>query len=299
MLKNKILYILIIILTFSYVISFTKSCTSKDKRIIVETALVNQKNLNNINQILLADNKTAQTILLEKSENIWLVNGIPANKTKVLSFLEDLTKVRKLYKHSESLKQENGFGLNDGTEFAIRYWISDSQMYDIFTGKTDFSGNYRYLMTGKNLTVYEIETDFDKYLSSLVQSWNDPFIISQSVLGKISDSDVDSVITTYNNQTKIIKSATSGFKTSVSKLLELRNGGPFYSEKKSENVLIKIQLNLGNKDTVEITVFASDESSEQEFLVKSEYYDESENKKYSYDEKISFWTYNKIKEIML
>ena len=284
---NKILIVITAILTALYVLSFTRSCTSKDSREKVKTALVNQKYKDSITSIELSD--STGSLILKYNGSFWTVGNLPASTERIQKFIENLINVRNLYKISDEITDKSSFGLTTGTEFHLRYYTGDS-FHELIFGNQDFSLSSRYLMTEKSTQVYEIDTLLDTYLTTSIQNLAEPYLISQTVLGKIKTQAVQ--------RTQI---------KDVQKLLELRHGGvPDETEllnilnnsADSENPDTAITLELGNKNEIELKIYKT--TNENEFIVRTDYKKQNgESSVYTAYSKISAWTYNKIKEITL
>lgn len=290
--NTKILIGLAAFLTLLYLMSFTKSCTSKDSRERVKTSLVNPKYKDSITSFELKD--AAGSLTINYNGQFWTAGSLPASPERIQNLLEDLTTIRNLYKISDKISQKSTFGLTNGTEFHLRYNTEDS-FHELIFGNQDFSLSSRYLMTEKNTQVYEIDNTLDKYLSTSLQSWAEPFIISQVVLGKITVNDIQRS-QVINHEENHISSVSD-----LQKLLDLRHGGyPNFTpdelnEVTSEKPQITINLELGNKNEIEIQLYKS--KNENDFIVLTEYKNQKDTAPvFTSTSKISSWTYNKIKE---
>lgn len=296
--NTKILIGLAAFLTILYMMSFTKSCTSKDSRERVKTSLVNQKYKDAIKSFELQDSSGSLT--LTNMGSFWTVgreNGNqvhPAASERIDNLFENLIKIRNLYKISDKITEYSAFGLTNGTEFHLRYNTEDS-FHELIFGNQDFSLSSRYLMTEKSTQVYEIDNSLDSFLTSSIQSWAEPYLVSREVSGS---SDIQTISVIYKDSDgKTRKGTISDFK----KLLDLRHGElPFESEytlTEIQDPLAEIQIEKGDKSSISLKIFQAD-SELNSFIVKSDYYNAS-SKYYTSYSKISSWTYNKIKEITL
>lgn len=294
--KDKFLYGSVILLSLLLILSYVKNSFSGDKRETVKSSLVNPKYLTAINQIELYNISSSTSLkkIQNKDSSYWAIfdkdNKLisPADSQKVEKLLSELTKIRTMYKLSDKVDINSAFGLTDSSAFHIRYYYDDG-FHDLTFGNQDFSLSGRYLITDKNTRVYEINSDLDLYLSSSLQSWTEPYIISREILGPISSRDIQSCKTLYQNRISKIDD--------LEKLLELRKGGTVENFKEAEeNLDYEISLEIGNKSQIIINIYKS--TNESEFLVKGTYINPDKNS-LSYYSKISLWTYNKIKEITL
>ena len=294
--SNRVLYVFTAILFISYLLSFVKSCKANNKREVIKTALVNPKYENSIKKFELYDDKGQ--IFITKTENegnaYWEIseeeNGFkcPANQKRMTQFIEELTKIRNMYKLSDSIQENTSYGLLDNQAFHIRYFYDKENFHELVFGNQDFSLTSRYIMTNLNTRVYETDTDLDSYLSSNAQSWTEGLIISQNVLGKIKEEDIQTV--TVRGKDK------SGIISDKNKLLELRYGGIAQSNFDENSQDLTINLQLGNKTQIQLYFYPTE--NESEIAMKSVYENSNSTKKIYYS-KISLWTYSKIKEITL
>ncbi len=283
--NDKILFSSVLILTILFVLSFSKSCTNTDKREVIKTALVNPKYTDEISEIIIQHED--EKLSLIKKNDIWFTQNAIADSKKVENLLQDLIKVRKLYKISYTNNKKEAF-FSDSSSFTISYSFPGG-VHSLYFGSQDFSQTSRYLQTDKNTQIYEIDTTFDKYLSINPQNWSEPFIISQIILGKITTQDIQSTKVYFENKVSEI--------SDIQKLLELRHAGfPDFEVLFPQEKSLTLDLELGNKSQINVEIFST--NSESEYLLCSKY-TSSKQEKYTFWVKISEWTYNKIKEITL
>lgn len=290
---NTILIVLAAILAALYVLSFTRSCTSKDSREKIKTSLVNQKYKDSITSFELQDATGSLTIT--NKGDFWTVDTLPASNERMQSFINNLTTIRNLYKISDKINKNSTLGLTTGTEFHLKYSTQDTS-HELIFGNQDFSLSSRYMMTEKSTQVYEIDSSLDTYLTTSVQNWAEPFIVSQLVFGKITSQDIQRTsVINQNHLTSI---------SDTQKLLDLRHGGiPGEEEllsalQNSKTPDTTITLELGNKNEIELKIYPT--KSENEYIVMTEYHKQKgDSPYYTSVSKISSWTYNKIKEITL
>ena len=314
---SKLLIGLTVFLTILYFLSFTKSCSSSDKREKVRTALVNQKYKDKINEITLQD--AGASIELKNTGDFWTVAKItesqkgplqlridlPASQERINNLLEELIKVRNLYKISDKISKNSSLGLTNGTEFHIRYTFTGDtsedtreSFHELIFGNQDFSLSSRYMMSDKSTQVYEIDASMDNYLTTSIQSWAEPYIISREVL----NLEIQSITASYTDEKghKLINKI-DGKSSGVNKLLDLRHGGLPASDqildmKDIENSF-RLEIENGDKTFIKLNIKPFD--SGENYLVKTVYYDSEGWALYNSYCTISRWTYNKIKEITL
>lgn len=289
---DKIFLLIAVILTVTYFLSFLRT-TDMSKKNGVKRALVNEKYLPSISRFII---KGDNVLSIQYNGTFWTITennsgkSIPADEKTINIFLTELTKVRNMYKISDKNNSKTNYSLSDGSEITLRYYYSDKaeDFYDIIFGGHDFSNNSRYIMSGKNTAVYEIDTGLDTYITTSVQFWSEPFIISSlaaELKNGIKETDVQAF---YCNEGEapLLK------KDFPAKLLELRHGGfaENFDEDENKNVL-NCYIVLGNKKEIYFSVYET--SSESYYNIKAEYGN------YTAYYKISAWTYKSIREMML
>ena len=313
--KSNLLIALTAFLAILYFLSFTKNCSiqQQDKREKLKTALVNQKYKDSISYITLQDSTgnlelhnyngfwTLQRLSDYVSSQVTEPASVPVSPERINSFLNELIKVRNLYKISDKITKNSSLGLSNGTEFHIGYAVSTpdtasegkESFYELIFGNQDFSLTSRYMMSGENPQVYEIDDSLDPYLTTSIQSWAEPYIISRIAA---NTKDIQS-ITVFKTDSKSYKL------TDTSKLLELRHGGlpslSEYEELNDKSALCTIQIENGDKTSEVLKIYKSDNQNENSYIVKVLYKNAAGNTSYTSCSKISGWTYNKIIETTL
>lgn len=309
--KNKILFCVVFVLAALYAFSFTKTVTSKDSRKTIKTSLVNPKYKNSINSIELSD--SSGSIKLVNNGKFWTVskddeeelykNCLPVSKERIENLIDNLIKVRNMYKISDRISNSSSFGLTSGTEFHLLYNI-DSGFHELIFGNQDFALSSRYLMTEKNTQVYETDCSLDNFLTTSIQNWAEPYIISRLVFEGISAKDVQLLIASgtkkddFNSKSsKFYKKITNAQTFNV--LFELRHGGIAVLSQEQKESVLSLVFELGNKNSILLDIFDANTPEETVYIVKSQYKNQSGITEFSSTVKISGWTYNKIKETIL
>lgn len=302
---NRILLIITIILLFTYLLSFTKLFSS-DKRKIIKSALVNSKYKELITSFELFSD--SGHIFFEKKGDIWFgtnfkdkENYIPLDNEIISKFIDTLCSVTQMYVVTDRISQKNSYGLLSDSAFHIKYFFNDSKSNEILIGDSDFSQSARYLMGSKNTTVYQINNSLENYLNLSLQFWSEPYVISKKIFNNDNTS-IQRIIIDCGNIHKVLTPSADNYNDKVSSLLEMRHGG-IVSEKtykyiKNHIILepeLKIKFEKGNKSEVLLSFFRTEEEISNEIIVKCEYPD----KKSSFYYRISQWTYNRYKEIIL
>lgn len=298
--QNMILLITAIFLALLYLMSFITGTAGKDSREKIKTSLINPKYKDSIISFELSD--SSGNLELVNNGSFWTTGSLTASKERIQNFIENLTSIRILYKISDKITENSTFGLNNGTEFHLRYY-TDSGFHELVFGNQDFALSSRYLMTEKSSQVYETDSSLDAYLTSSLQSWAEPYLISRTA--SVS-RDIQSTTVIFSNPQE-----NGGKKTAIisdiNKFLELRHGGGVdaadYEVLKNQKASMEIFIENGDKSSIKLEIYPS-ENQDISYIVKAEYYEqqvisESKSPYYTSYSKISSWTYNKIKEITL
>lgn len=301
--KNIILSTIVLFLTVTYLISFNSHFTHKDSSEKIKTELINEKYLKSITKFQFTQGNS--NLFLIKTDDFWVIRnnensktGIPADSKKIEQFISDLTQLREIKKLSNTISSKNNYGFDDENTICLRYFVDDENFSDLIFGGQDFALSTRYLMVSNKASVFELDDTFDKYLDLSVQQWSDPTIISLNILGTVDASDIQSITITNENGSKSTKNKANDkdFYYKSSKLLEFRHGG-IGENVKSDTPVQVIQVEFGNKEWVTLNFYES--SEEGEYVIITQYFIETINKKYYFTSKISNWTYNRINETIL
>lgn len=308
--KNIIfVYSALVVLIILYLLSFVNFGKTNKKPLSIK--FLNENELNSITGVQIYNYE--QGIFLNNENNIWTVstdenpeNRIPVDLSKLNKLISALGKTSTLYKISDKIQNDTSYGLNDGTESVIRIYFSSGEHTDFVFGNTDFSQANRYFTTNPFKTVYLIDNSFDVYLNPSIQSWSDPFIVSNQLKNNVFKmGEVQSVTLSDLNGNIInhLNSSYEGWTDSINKLLELRHGG--LSEEKyvftsydNNQLEVSIYLEMGDTSEIFMDIYNIPEN-DQNYLVHLIFNSNRLNRTFSYTVKISSWTYNKIKEITL
>lgn len=298
--QNKLLLAITFILALLYALSFITGSAYKDKREKLKTSLVNPKYKDSITRFELSDG--TGSLELVNNGSFWTAGSLPASSERIQNFIKNLASIRNLYKISEKITENSTFGLSNGTEFHLRYY-TDSGFHELVFGNQDFALSSRYLMTEKSTQVYETDSSLDPYLTSSLQSWAEPYLISRAAA---LSTDIQSTSVLFTNPEE-----NGGKKTAlisdINKLIELRHGaGVSESEREAIKNLtpsMEIFLENGDKSSIKLEIYPS-VNQDISYIVKAEYFKNqpatnSKSPYYTSYSKISSWTYNKIKEITL
>lgn len=306
---NAYLIFACILLVILYSFSVFKKPEAEQRKAL-STALVNPKYRDDISRISIFNG--GKSLTLDKSSGYWQLLDdeneyikLVADSSLVNKMLEELTSVIEVYKVSDKGgKVLKDFGLESAGQeaFIFDFYCAEEKAGQILFGKNDFSQTNRYVKSASSTTVYETKDFMQNYLSTSIQFWSEPFIISQNVCGSIKASDIQRVI--INN--KVYTPSSKDFSSYTSKLLELRHGGFYqtaagpsadgqssdgqssFGQLADGDVVEKIQLELGNKNQIDLYVYKTE--VESEYFCKIIY-----NRKDFFYFNISAWTLGKLK----
>jgi len=301
------------LLLLLYIFSFTLFSDDKDKKAFrTQLILINEADISNIDGFVVQDSKGA--LLISKTKDMWLLasaedslNTIPADTQKLKEFFLLLTSKKELTKAGEKKSDQelNSYGLSSSQAITISIYKNGSRYKTLSFGDLNFSQTGRYFTDEELNSILLYDNSFDSYLTSSLQNWADPYIISDQLKNYVFNcGDIQSA-SSYDyiqKEGKVLTSQDENWQSSISKLEELRHGGFAKDAEKliSQNSLspvIKVHLETGNMASILLEIYAT--PNESQFIVKSSFNSEPQAKSFSYYTSISLWTYNKIKEIML
>jgi hypothetical protein len=152
-------------------------------------------------------------------------------------------------------------------------------------------------MSGKNTTVYQIENSLDTFLTTSLQFWSEPYIVSRQIININKDS-VQSIKVKYKNQTTSFSASQNNFTNKCFDFLELRHGGVATQSEifnaNQENKQLELIFENGDKTSFRINCFELEDT-----IILETIYNLNNAKTTTIYTKVSKWTYNKIKEILL
>lgn len=306
--NTTILYSIIFVLLILYIFSVTFfSNNAKNKKAYTKYTLIDEKLLSEINLITIQKNTSEQLVFFFK-DNMWLItynndlqSGIPVDINTLKNFFVYFFKIQNIYKVSDNYNENNAYGLTQNNQTKINFYTNNSEDYEFCFGNLDFSQSKRYFSTNSKKGVYLINSDFDSFLTTSSQFWADPLIISTQIKDSVLQmGEIQSIsIKNYeDNSSNYINSSSENWSENSAKLLELRHGGQntdqnYLQQKK----LYNLDLEMGDKSSINMQIFET--SEENQFICKITFNSNKLKSEFSYDVKISLWTYNKIKEITL
>lgn len=296
--KNSRLLAVAVILLFLYLLSFFKPAGGSRKAF--KTALLNPKYKNEITGLQFSKDK--DSVFLVKKNDFWFVendaqssNIFPADSEVIENLINELIKVRKLYKISDKISKNNNYGFENPSQFFIKCTYKDT-FSEYYFGNHDFSQVFRYFMTGKTAKVYQIDSSFEPFLTDSKAFWSEKTIISKKLLNISSSQDIQSIVIKGRKITA--SSSDKAFSSYAQSLLELRHGGLLdfsgeqFSKLSAQRPEAELFIELGNKNRLSLKVFKSPEENalENQYALLVNY--ESLNIQTAC--KISGWTLSKL-----
>jgi len=273
---NSILFVSVIVLFLSFVLSFVFSGSHKERKVSLKTALVNPKTSDSITFFEIKSGREILDFVNDKG--VWFCGNytedgsffVPAKKEKVTGFINELCTVRTFEKITSRNKSD--FGLTDEKAFVLTYTDSGNS-YELLFGDSDFSGTGVYVSGGESSQVLLGEKkSFEKYLYTGLNQWCDPYLIARNFEREFKESDF------MNLKDKSI--------------LELRHGGiSFYIPSENEKPSKIMNIEMGDTSHYELKFYKIPDT--HEYHIQALFTDRNKNE-FRYSVKISEWTYNKL-----
>lgn len=294
------------VLILLYILSLTVfSSGNNSRKHIQQLQLLHEADISNINIITIQN--TDGAVILTKSDNMWVVvnqndidDRIPADTqrlSKLFLLLVSKHNMIKAGKTENTTTDSYGFNDSDGTVISL---YKNGELYQSLSfGKLNFAQTERYFTTQELKAIYLAGNEFEGFLSSSLQIWADPYIISEQLRESVFTMGDVQTIAFYdleNGYSSLLDTSIPEQKDSVQKLLELRHGG--FAELTEKSQKLNIIIHFGDKSEVLLELFDCQES-ENEYIVHTTFNSERQGKAFTYKTQISQWTYSKIKEMML
>lgn len=285
--KNKILIAFTIILAVLFPFSFLLERKSNQIK-TYETAFLNPKNINSVQNIKLSD--TERELSLLNKNGIWSGKFSSSDKEMIFyaeqqtvkNFIKNLSSIKKLYLSSSNSKLLNDSNWN----FKISYILQNGIETEILIGKTDISKSKRFIKLPSKMEIYKTDANFEPFLSTDANFWVCPNLLPSADKNEITEEKIQRITFVHKGKKTVLLPGTEKFSEQAEKLLSLRHG------KLSDEVFSKIM-----SDTIEIETEDNKvtrikiQPKDEDFLVQYEL----DGKFYTAE--ISLWTYNKIIEI--
>ncbi len=266
-----------------YITVFSK--TGEKRRHQQEIQLLHEADISQIDGIIIQGNK--EGLILKKTDDMWLLtdmsnpgSSIPADTQRLAKLFVNLVSKHIMTKTGKKDSTIiNTYGLDETNGTVISLFKNGTEYQRLYFGSTDFSQSRRYFTTLELNSVFLFDSSFENFLSTNVQSWSDPYIISQQL------------------KDEVFKMGEA--QNIDPKLFELRHGG-IADALIDLPVDLSFTIQMGDKSTITLDIYEYPaDDSVQEYVVSTTFDSPRLGKSFSYKTKISLWTYNKIKEIML
>ena len=183
-----------------FLFCFSFSAEKKNSVKSIKSALVNPSYSENIEKIII---QSPQEILVLNSERKWWScenRGIKtfAEKKTVSNFIKNLTKIRNMYKISDSINGRMELGLIEGSSQIVTVVGSNGKILSkLYFGASDSLSSRITVATEKGKICYETEDDFSIYLKTDVDFWSIPeifFAIKNPSNLKLSSADLHTLL---------------------------------------------------------------------------------------------------------
>lgn len=278
-----------------YLTFFSK--TGEKKRHQQEIQLLHEADISNIDGIIIQGNN--QGIILQRTNDMWLLtdmsnpgSSIPADTQRLAKLFVNLVSKHTMTKAGKKDSEIiNTYGLDETNGTVISIFKDGTEYQRLYFGSTDFSQSRRYFTTLELNSVFLFDSSFENYLTTNIQSWSDPYIISQQLKDEVFQMGESQGVLREPQEPR-----------DLSKLFELRHGGIAESTLQTLEPELSFTIQMGDKSTISLEIsqiINTSDSVANEYAVKTTFDSPRLSKTFSYQTKISLWTYNKIKEIML
>jgi len=282
------------ILILLYAVSFIPSVRDKNKEKSIRSALMNKKYEDEVTEITISDRNNSIRLYRQNESDLWTgtsgISVFPADIPRIKKLITELTKVRSLYKISDSKDKWSSFLLDDTSAVIIQYKNSDTVSTKLYFGGQNFDKTRRYFRTENRIASYEIDSGMDVFLNSGSSSWYDSYIIPRnleavSVPEDIQEMRINGVYYTQKN---------TDFSGNCKKLEELRHG-ELTDVPLNENSFYTIEVEFGNGLRMSIQVYNADEGK----ILAYSFTNTLNGRKYDYNYavRVSNWTFSRIEEL--
>ena len=309
------LLIFFIITELLYLTVFSKTGEKKSHQ--QEIQLLHEADISQIDGIIIQGGE--EGLIFTRKNNMWLLanlddpnNTIPADTNRLAKLFVNLASKHIMTKSGKKDSETtNAYGLDQTNSTVISIFKDGTEYQRLYFGSTDFSQSRRYFTTLELNSIFLFDSSFENFLNTSVQSWSDPYIISQQLKDEVFQMGEPQTVALRDPQgpqaaiavpeTKsAVPEALEGSQPDFTKLFELRHGGICETLIDSTPEL-SFTIQMGDKSTIslEISEILNSSDSAKEYAVKTTFDSPRLSQTFTYTTKISLWTYNKIKEIML
>ena len=317
---------LLILCAFSFVLflsSFFFDRNSSSQK-PVKSALLNQKYKDSISKIIIEtpapkeetkeddslneqgakEDPKKDKIVLSKEGDLFLLYsyGIitQADEKSIQILLENSSRLRNLYKISDSKAAKESFFLTEELASSVTFFINDgTEVSKIFFGIKDSLLSRIYVRSGKNDVCYETEDDLSRFLTASLDYWSEGKIICET------ENPVSFVWENLN-----FNDGSDEFYKIKDKMLSFRHGKIMPIDRSNAEILKEKPVSFltvqgGEGRILNIMFFDFDSSFGESYLytknvIPSEFDSLETNKAFSVQNalfEISGWTYESIKNL--
>jgi hypothetical protein len=282
------------LLIVMYAVSFIPAVKRRNAEKSVLSALMNKKYEGSVHEIQIAEGENSIRLYNQNNSAIWegsiRESIFPVDNSVISRFIQHLTNTRNLYKISDRQTEWPLLGVDKDNATTILYKNDMNVSTKLYFGGQNFLKTRRYLRIDNKLSIYEIDSDIDAYLTPTSSVWMDPYIVPQNVNGKITQSDIQRI----KAGSKYFSSKYTDFGKKCADLLELRHGDLY--EGVQDIPVYSIAIEDGDGFTT--TIHAYGNGDEGKILsysfsntITGHPYD------YKYSVLVSNWTFNKMTEL--
>lgn len=253
---NKTLFAVAVFLALVAAASFLPQIKNRNAPRQTTTALLNPNYADIISEITIATQD--ETLTLTKNSGAWAGEQgdiiFPVQDDRVKRLIDALKKIRKLQSSAAAKNPRDRFhdkitsityvlpenlqtsDKSQNHEKIVENAINNIKKYMKIDFFNEISvSNRRILSLPDDNTLFETDDDFREFLTASANSWAEPFLVSSSIFGNVSDDDIQYIAFTdaqdagfgadSTGAAKLLSPSTGKFGNAATQLLRLRHGG--------------------------------------------------------------------------
>ena len=280
-------YCIILVLAVLYLLSFTVfKPKSQKKAFSTQIKFITDSDISQIDGIIIQDSNNS--LIITKENDMWVLcnsndtqNKIPADIQTLQNLFVSLSKVQTITKAGEKNNSTDfsSYGLTSAQAASITIYKNGSLYHNLLFGNMDFSQSHRYFTDEELNSIYLIDNNFESFLSSSVQIWSDPYIISDQLKSEVFKTGEIQSISAYDYENKTgtaLTNQTENWNDISSKILNLRHGG--FADKNQIELInsqintptLLIHIETGAMSQIILEIYQNTQT-ENEFIIKTKF----------------------------
>lgn len=258
-----------------------------------ETAILNPKYKDSLKEIRLKSS-ASELFFLKKNDLWWgslekdnLKITFPLNKSKIDSFINTLSSIRKVYHISDNVSLYKDYKLDSDAFYIQARDNSKAILLELFTGKLNYNASKISFRTGKSTSIYETDSDLIPYIHTEAEKWADMQLLPSYFSFKESE-----VLSCSIDGFAVYEGNRMEMESFIHKVLASRGSVILPSYINNMNEADCAHIILIETPQNNIRLFFLQNSSDDNYSVQSEINGQISG----YSIEISLWTYNNLFE---